>query len=129
MPASHQLDLLLVSAEPTAVSRGCALLERLRAESVIDGTGAPGPSARRWSAGTFARIRVDDPGREVLYANRQGGFQVRCPVGGEPIVRAFEAAVTRWRASEPGARQGPRFPAFPAQETTNRESGETASRS
>ena len=30
---------------------------------------------------TFANLRFDDPGRPTLYANRQGGFHVRCPCG------------------------------------------------
>lgn len=101
MPPSHQLDLLLVPAAPGPVSRGHTLLERLRATGVIDDAGGPGPAARRWCPGSFRRVWIDDPGRVVLYTNRQGGFRVACPTRGEPIVRAFEAAVTAWRASGP----------------------------
>jgi hypothetical protein len=101
VPPSHQLELLLVPREPWLVSRGLALLDRLRAEGVLDAGGAPGPAARRWCSGSFARLWLDDPGRVVLYANRQGGFRVQCPIRGEPIVRAFEAAVTAWRAGGP----------------------------
>lgn len=98
---SHQLDLLLVPAESCAVSSGDILLERLRAEGVIDASGRPGPEARRWSPGSFARITIDDPGRIVLYSNGQGGFRVRCPLDGAPIVRAFETAMAAWRAAGP----------------------------
>ena len=52
-------------------------------------------------AGSFARVRVDDPGRIVLYANQQGGFRVTCPDEGRNVVPAFSAALTAWKRGGP----------------------------
>ncbi|MEQ1508607.1 MAG: hypothetical protein ABMB14_40620 [Myxococcota bacterium] len=102
MRASHRLDLVAVPADADRDAvHGHRLLDRLRADGVLDPTDGAGPAAERWVVGGFARIRVDDPGIVVLYANRQGGFRVRCPQTGEPVIRAFEAAVTAWRSGEP----------------------------
>lgn len=82
---SHKLDLVLVPA--SAIDEG-----RLPAGFFGPG-GRPGPDAGELVAGGFRRWRVDRPGRTVLYANQQGGFQVRCPVDGRPLVRELARAL------------------------------------
>lgn len=79
------------------------MVRRLIEAQVVDERGAPGPSADRWVDGGFARLRVDDPGRTTLYANRQGGFRVQCPVDGSNIADSFARQVTAWRSGGPRA--------------------------
>lgn len=65
---------------------------------MIDGEGRPGPQAGRLGIGDFARLHLDRPPAPTLYANRLGGFQVRCPETGAPLVADFSRAMGRWRA-------------------------------
>jgi hypothetical protein len=64
---------------------------------VLDERGLPGPASRWLGVGAFARVHLDRPPGPVLYANRLGGFQVRCPTTDQPIVAAFQQAMTAWR--------------------------------
>lgn len=48
--------------------------------------------------GGFSSWRADRPRGPVLYANRQGGFFVRCPETGQNVVPAFNPALAQWRA-------------------------------
>ncbi len=50
--------------------------------------------------GGFRRCVLDDPGRLTLWANRQGGFGVRCPRTGQPVVEAFSAAWAEARRTD-----------------------------
>ena len=70
----------------------------LRHRGVVDDHGAPGERASWLLQAGFQRLRLDHPPQPTLYANRIGGFQVRCPVQGVSIVPSFGAAMTAWRA-------------------------------
>lgn len=61
--------------------------------------GVPGALASGLVDGGFERWRVDRRGGAALWANRQGGFTVRCPDTDEPVVRAFVAEWERHRGS------------------------------
>ncbi len=102
---THRIDLLVVPAVPDEhpIKRFDAAQSVLTARLVTAARGAPGDCAGLWIRGGFSRWRLDDPGRVTLYANRQGGFRVRCPVQGASVVPAFSKAVTAWRAG--GARE------------------------
>jgi len=78
-----------------------ALLEDLRAREIIDATGGPGEGADWLVPGGFRRLRIDDPGRPVLYANQVGGFRVACPRDPGNVVRAFRQALIGWKAGGP----------------------------
>lgn len=39
--------------------------------------------------GGYRRVRIDDPGEIVLYANSVGGFRVRCPDCGASVAHVF----------------------------------------
>ncbi|MEQ1568247.1 MAG: hypothetical protein ABMA64_21590 [Myxococcota bacterium] len=94
------MDHLWVPADrDLAVEAGHALIRSLRAAGILDGD-RPGPHGAQW-ADRFDAIRVDDPGAVVLYANGVGGFRPACPVDRAPIVPAFSAALTGWRAGGP----------------------------
>jgi len=80
-----------------SIGQGRALLKQLVEGGVVSSDGAAGPHAEAWVEGGFARIYVDDPGRETLYANRLGGFRVRCPETGANVVPAFASAMSAWR--------------------------------
>lgn len=99
---THRLDLYLVPRERPPPGAGTALLTALAALGVLTDGGGPGPRARELVAGGFGRVRFDDPGTEVLYANQLGGFRVTCPARGANVVPAFQAALQLWRAG--GAR-------------------------
>jgi hypothetical protein len=100
---TSRLDLLLVPRDPSVpAERARRLLESLQAEGVVDPAGAPGPAADRWIPGGFARLWLDDPGVIGFWANRQGGFTVRCPATDAPLVEAFSRALAAWRAGVPG---------------------------
>ncbi len=92
---SHRLDLLIVPGNPDTVPSSevitalSAWLDDVGPGALVDGGGAG------WG--------LDQPGKAVLYANRQGGFHVRCPACAAPLARAFGVAVGRWRAG--GARE------------------------
>jgi hypothetical protein len=64
--------------------------------------GGAGPAAATWVPGGFRRWRLDLPGRTLLYANQQGGFQVRCPVDEQSIVGEFSRSLSA-RTSLDGA--------------------------
>jgi hypothetical protein len=96
---SHRLDLVLVpTAIDAPIARADQLVDRLRGEGVIGVRSEPGPRAEFWAT-SFASVRIEDPGRIVLWANRQGGFRVACPATGDLIGSAFEAALTAWRTT------------------------------
>lgn len=98
MRPSSRLELALV---PRAADAPVEVGERLRdgwlTEGVLGPDGGPGPRADDLVAGGFRGWRLDRPDRLTLYANRQGGFGVRCPVHDAPIVPAFVAAWSRSR--------------------------------
>lgn len=108
MPRTRRrLDLLWVPVQvEQAVDRPAFddLAARWRALGWLDrGPGSP--------AGGFARLWLDDPGRVALYANQLGGFQVRCPESGGPVVAGFNAAMKSWRAGGPRTMDCPVCPA------------------
>ena len=107
---THRLDLHFVPGDPDAypILQAAELLEVLRAREVIDGSGYPLRGADWLVPGGFKRLRIDDPGRVVLYSNQIGGFRVACPVAPENVVAAFRAALIAWRSG------GPRQLACPA---------------
>ena len=86
---THRLNLYLVPQGGTADPE--ALLSALADWGVLAGM-KPGPRAEEFVDGGFALLRVDRPGRELLYGNRQGGFRVRCPDCGANLVAAFSEA-------------------------------------
>lgn len=96
---SHRLDLYLVPADEREPASSD--LERLWREGVARGhwtdDGGPGPAADALVPRGLRGVRLDRPGRRVLYANQQGGFQVRCPRTDAPIVSAFSRAMAGWR--------------------------------
>lgn len=106
--ASHRVDLLLV---PLEIERDAprlafaALLTRWRAQGRLVGN-APGPVPL--VPGGFDCLRLDDPGRVSLYANQQGGFQVRCPATAANAAAAFGRGVEAWRAGGPREADCPR---------------------
>jgi hypothetical protein len=113
MRPTHRLDLVLVQRDPLRPpADGVRLLEELAADDVIDPSGGPGPRAREWCPGGFARVWLDRPDAApdglAFWSNRQGGFRVGCPTTHTSIVPAFGAAMARWRAG------GPRTIACPA---------------
>jgi len=61
--------------------------------SVVEAWGA-----RELVPGGHGPPRVIDGGGERFLANRQGGFAVRCPVGGANLVPLFVRALEGWRA-------------------------------
>ena len=91
---SHRLDLLVVPQPggPEDLSRLRGLWAALEARGVVEAGGGPGPAADHLVPGGFRRLRLDDPGHTVLYANQQGGFRVRCPRCDENLVPGFQAA-------------------------------------
>ena len=102
--ASHRLDLLLVPDEPERVPDAAAfaeICERWREEGVLGEGGRGGPRAAALVEGGFSRLSLDLPGRVGFYANQLGGFRVRCPETGEPIVPAFNLAMADLRRGGP----------------------------
>ena len=89
---SHRLDLLLVPQPPEQLPDPANLLARWRERGWLE------PRSSGIVEGGLARVRVDRPGRVILYANQQGGFGVTCPTCGANAVGAFSTAVTAWRA-------------------------------
>jgi hypothetical protein len=89
-PGRH-LDLYLVLRDlPEDPS---ALVRRWRAERLDE------PSvAGEIVEGGYRGTRLDLPGQETLYANRQGGFQVLCPACDTNLVPGFGPAMSAWRA-------------------------------
>lgn len=99
--ASHRLDLVVVAGDPADRPLSVeSTLGALRDVGVIVGAGEPGPRAEALVAGGFVRVRVDDPGRTVLYANGQGGFVVRCPRG-TVVTHAWTSAYAAWKTGGP----------------------------
>jgi hypothetical protein len=72
----------------------------LTRRGIVAEDGTAGPEARQWSREGFARIALDLPGQTVIYANGQGGFQVRCPVSGSPVIREFSRALSLARSGQ-----------------------------
>lgn len=89
---SHRLNLYLVPAKAPDEERLDAGLAELSRLGVVSGM-KPGPRAEDLVDGGFAMLRVDRPGRIVVYGNRQGGYRVRCPGCGANQVPAFSAAL------------------------------------
>ncbi len=101
--ASHRIDMLFVPADPEAIWLPTgfeALCRTWQARQWLSGDG-PGPDVEALVPGGFSRVRLDEPGRMVLYANQQGGFQVRCPGTGGNIASAFGVALGAWRHGAP----------------------------
>ena len=97
---SHRLDLNLVPSDPDSrpIERAGVLLERLQALGITDASGWAGVHASTLVPGGFRRIRIDDPGQVVLYANQIGGFRVACPDAGVSLVPEFRKALSAWRS-------------------------------
>lgn len=94
---THRLAALLVPQDPALEPSPSAVqhcLDGLRARGILSGD-RPGPRVDSWSPGGFRRLRVDRPGRLALYANRQGGFHVRCPACKAQVAREMSAAWSR----------------------------------
>ena len=97
-PMSHRLSLLLLPAHPDAAASAIRLLDRLRAEGFVSGTG---PGSRPLVDGGFVRAGVEsglDGAGPRFVANRQGGFAVRCPLTDASVVSLFNGALEAWRA-------------------------------
>jgi hypothetical protein len=89
---THRLNLYLVPEKEPSDASVDGLLAALGDWGVLQGV-KPGPTAGELVEGGFAMMRVDRPGRELLYGNRQGGFHVRCPTCSENLVRQFSKAL------------------------------------
>ncbi len=100
---SRRLNLHFVPGDPDSypIDAAHALFKELRAREVVDDSGGPGSGADWLVAGGFRRVRIDDPGRQVLYANQVGGFHVRCPLTCENVAPSFRAALIAWRSEGP----------------------------
>ncbi|MBX2801604.1 MAG: hypothetical protein KTR31_28260 [Myxococcales bacterium] len=103
MRPSHRLDVYLVPTDPDAAPRRSAqaYLQQLEARGILTNDGGPGPHAGRWMPEGFARLRLDLPDAPTLYANRQGGFRVRCPDRGDVVTADFARALSEWRSGGP----------------------------
>ncbi|MCB9685909.1 MAG: hypothetical protein H6735_12780 [Alphaproteobacteria bacterium] len=83
----------------TEVERARALLAELVDEGALDASHGPGPRSAALVPDGFSRAGLELPDGEVgFWANRQGGFTVRCPVDDTPVVAAFARAHEAWRA-------------------------------
>ena len=89
---THRIDLLLVSHD-SEHEIGTAEWE------AIEVAWAHLPPEER-VAGGYGALRLDIPGRQVLYANQMGGFRVSCPSSGDNIAPAYGRALLRWKAGE-----------------------------
>lgn len=85
---THRLDIHLVPTQRDdgAVERVQELFDAWVAAGWMDAAGIVDPAS---PIGPCSRVRIDDPGRVVVYANAVGGFQVRCPRCGAPAARSF----------------------------------------
>ena len=85
---THRLDIHLVPTErdERALLRVQALWSSWIEAGWMDAAGLVDPAS---PIGPCSRVRIDDPGQVVLYANAIGGFQVRCPGCGAAAARAF----------------------------------------
>jgi len=92
--SSHRLDLLIAPDHPDRPFPADALASQIQLWRDAD-------QLRDVLVGDHRSVRIDNPGRAVLYANHQGGYRVRCPEIGENIALAFSNAVTAWRAGSP----------------------------
>ena len=81
---SHRLDVLLVPTNPDR------LWEESTADAVIE-------ALRDFEEPRVRRVRLDQPGRGVLYGNQQGGFRVSCPADGRPMAARIPEALRRWQ--------------------------------
>lgn len=102
MRPSSRLDAAVVPADQGPVA---PLVARWEALGLLGPDGRPGPRAS--ALGAFRRWRVDAPGGLALWANRQGGFSVRCPTTDVPVIEAF---VPRWEATRGGPGPLPTLP-------------------
>ncbi len=93
---SHRVDLLFLSADLTHAPDAAAF-DALKLAWAAEGRIGPGADPDGIVQGGFRRLWLDLPGRLTLYANQQGGYYVRCPVGGQSIVLAFSESVQGWR--------------------------------
>lgn len=78
---------MLVPEGSGAGDRARAALADLTRRAVIDPQGGAGAANGWLVAGGFARARVDVHDRDVMWANHQGGVQVRCPTCGGGLAR------------------------------------------
>lgn len=96
--ASGRLDLIVARQPPTAGAEVAEALEVLgRARGWWDVHGHAGAHADALVPGGFVAVRAESTAREVLVANQQGGFVVRCPTCAAPVARAFGLAVEAHR--------------------------------
>lgn len=93
---SHRVDLLFLPADLTHAPDAAAF-DALEQTWTAEGRIGPGADRDAIVHGGFRRLWLDLPGRLTLYANQQGGYYVRCPVGGQSIVQTFSEAVQGWR--------------------------------
>jgi hypothetical protein len=100
---SHRLDLYIVPKDPESNPREAVagLLDHWMAQRIVDSAGLAESNASALVPGGFRRVRVDDPGRVVLYANQMGGFRVACAEEPGNIVAAFRSALSAWRGGGP----------------------------
>jgi hypothetical protein len=100
---SARLDLIVVSAvvEIDAASIAPGWWALGQAQGWWTGDGRSGPSAAELVEGGFVAARLHVEARPRLWANQLGGFQVRCPTGGEPVISAFTKAIGAWRDGGP----------------------------
>lgn len=87
---SHRLDVLLVPPDTACAGAEVrALYETWVSEGFVVGN-RPGPRAGEQMTGGFRHVRLDEPGRRVLYANQQGGFHVHCAHCSTPVAAALQ---------------------------------------
>lgn len=100
---SHRLDLCIVPEDPESYPRDAmaALIAHWAVRGIVNSAGWAESNANALVEGGFRRLRIDDPGRVVLYANQMGGFRVACPKREGNIVAAFRRALVASRKGEP----------------------------
>ena len=84
---SHIVDIHLVPPRDHGPDAVHALIAAWTDQGYLSDERGPGPL--ELVRGGFARVRADDPGATVLYANGQGGFRVSCPRCSRPLVDVF----------------------------------------
>lgn len=98
--ASHRISVFVVPKDPEQVLSGAqeeALLAELERRHWLSERGQAGEQSEDVIEGGFQRLRVDRPGRPVLYGNRLGGFRARCPSCGASVAAELGAVLEVWR--------------------------------
>lgn len=91
----------MVPADPDARPAWSGAWETGIARGWWGADGWAGPQAGQLVGGGFVRVRREEGACPHFVANGQGGFQVRCPRTGAPVVEGFGSALTAWRDGGP----------------------------